>query len=211
MSTYNHYKQRYDHMIHHYQAHLCEGYVEKHHITPRCLGGSDDIDNLVLLPLRAHYLAHYMLTKMYPDNNKLYHAFAAMARQSKNHQRHFTSKQYEKMKKARSSAMTGVPRPEHVKQKLRKPKSTRENYSKPKSDLHRSNISQALTGTKKTTNHIANMVASRRAYNEARTASFLSKKQEIVLDYQKSGLTRKEYSLQHCINYNTLKRYLKQD
>lgn len=211
MSTNNHYEQRYNRLIHHYQIHLCEGYVEKHHITPRCLGGSDSIDNLVLLPLRAHYLAHYILTKMYPDNNKLYHAFAAMSMKNANHQRHFTSKQYEKMKKARSSALTGVPRPEHVKQKLRKPKSTRKNYSKPKSDLHRSNISQALTGIKKTTIHVANMIASRKAHNEARTALFLSKKQEILLDYYESGLTRREYSEQRGINYNTLKRYLKQD
>jgi hypothetical protein len=148
---------------------------------------------------------------MYPDNNKLYHAFAAMSMKNANHQRHFTSKQYEKMKKARSNALTGIPRPEYVKQKLRKPKSTRENYSNPKSDSHRNNISRATKGRKKTASHVANMVASRKAHNEARTALFLSKKQEIMLDYQKSGLTRKEYSLQRCINYNTLKRYLKQD
>lgn len=41
---------------------------EKHHIFPRSLGGKDDEDNLVLLTFREHFLAHYLLYKIY--NNK---------------------------------------------------------------------------------------------------------------------------------------------
>ena len=37
---------------------------EKHHIIPKSLGGSDDIDNLVKLSLRDHYVCHLLLTKM---------------------------------------------------------------------------------------------------------------------------------------------------
>lgn len=44
------------------------GYSEKHHIVPKCLGGSDDKFNLVVLTAREHFLAHYLLTKIYPDN-----------------------------------------------------------------------------------------------------------------------------------------------
>lgn len=34
-----------------------EGYSEKHHIIPSCLGGSDDAKNLVLLTLREHFIS----------------------------------------------------------------------------------------------------------------------------------------------------------
>ena len=40
-----------------------EGYYEKHHIIPRCLNGSNDKDNLVLLTAREHYLCHWLLWK----------------------------------------------------------------------------------------------------------------------------------------------------
>lgn len=37
---------------------------EKHHITPRSLGGANNKDNLVNLSLREHYVCHLLLTKM---------------------------------------------------------------------------------------------------------------------------------------------------
>ena len=53
-------------------------YYAWHHILPRCIGGSDDLDNQVLLKGREHYLAHYLLTKIYSDNLKLLYAFKMM-------------------------------------------------------------------------------------------------------------------------------------
>jgi len=41
------------------------GYVEKHHILPKSLGGSDDLKNLVTLTAREHFLAHLLLAKHY--------------------------------------------------------------------------------------------------------------------------------------------------
>lgn len=51
-----------------------EGYVEKHHILPRCLGGVDNAENLVDLYPEEHYLAHLLLCKIYPGNQKLLYA-----------------------------------------------------------------------------------------------------------------------------------------
>jgi hypothetical protein len=42
-----------------------EGYVERHHILPRALGGSDDSSNLVALTAREHFVAHVLLAKIY--------------------------------------------------------------------------------------------------------------------------------------------------
>ena len=45
-----------------------EIYYETHHILPRSLGGDDSDENLVLLTYREHYLAHFLLWKIF--NNK---------------------------------------------------------------------------------------------------------------------------------------------
>jgi hypothetical protein len=39
------------------QAHEIIGYVERHHIIPSCLGGSNTSDNIAFLTPEEHYLA----------------------------------------------------------------------------------------------------------------------------------------------------------
>lgn len=51
-----------------------EGYFEIHHIAPRCMGGSDDKENLVMFTAREHFIAHILLWKIYPSNSNLFHA-----------------------------------------------------------------------------------------------------------------------------------------
>lgn len=40
------------------------GYTEKHHIIPRCMGGTDEATNIVKLSARQHFVCHLLLTKM---------------------------------------------------------------------------------------------------------------------------------------------------
>lgn len=47
------------------------GYNEKHHILPKCMGGTDDKSNLVLLPVRYHIMAHLLLLEAYPNIVKI--------------------------------------------------------------------------------------------------------------------------------------------
>ena len=54
-------------------------YYEKHHVIPRCLGGTDTKDNLVLLTAEEHWLAHLLLVKIHPGNDKLIFACQAMS------------------------------------------------------------------------------------------------------------------------------------
>lgn len=42
-----------------------DGYREIHHIVPRCMGGLDDDNNLVLLTAKEHYLCHGLLFEIY--------------------------------------------------------------------------------------------------------------------------------------------------
>jgi hypothetical protein len=43
-------------------------YYERHHIVPKCLGGSNEKTNIVKLTAREHYVAHQLLAKIYPDH-----------------------------------------------------------------------------------------------------------------------------------------------
>lgn len=78
------------------------GYVEKHHITPKCLGGNDTPDNLVYLTAREHFICHLLLTKMVDKNSQNYykicHAFLMMLLSGKDHSRHITSRSFEHLR-----------------------------------------------------------------------------------------------------------------
>lgn len=54
------------------------GYVEKHHIIPRCMGGSDDADNIVPLTPEEHYVCHQLLVKLHPNHLGLRRAVKMM-------------------------------------------------------------------------------------------------------------------------------------
>ena len=56
-----------------------EEYHETHHILPRCLGGKNDKGNLIDLFAREHFIAHKLLAKENPDNNKLTYAWWIMS------------------------------------------------------------------------------------------------------------------------------------
>jgi len=61
MNKYTHW---YNQIISNAQNRVAEGYVERHHIQPRSLGGADTADNLVELTAREHFVCHWLLTKM---------------------------------------------------------------------------------------------------------------------------------------------------
>ena len=64
----------YDNLIDRGRKRILTEYKEIHHIKPRCLGGPDDTLNLVELTPEEHLIAHLLLVKMYPGNNKLVYA-----------------------------------------------------------------------------------------------------------------------------------------
>jgi hypothetical protein len=72
------YKKIYDSLIDRGKNRELIGYVEKHHIVPRCLGGSNDKTNLVKLTAEEHYVAHQLLVKIYPNNHLLVKAASMM-------------------------------------------------------------------------------------------------------------------------------------
>lgn len=60
-------------------------YFEKHHIVPKCLGGTDDTNNLVLLTAREHFVCHKLLTITQRGNRKIALAFHRMCFGKRSH------------------------------------------------------------------------------------------------------------------------------
>lgn len=55
-------------------------YYEAHHIVPKCLGGTDDKSNIVLLTAKEHFVAHRVLIRVYPGDSKIAYAYIMMCR-----------------------------------------------------------------------------------------------------------------------------------
>jgi hypothetical protein len=91
-----------------------ETYIERHHVIPRSLGGTNDKDNLVRLTAREHYIAHLLLWKMKlpgEANMKMVHAFNQMCimKPTKNHPGYkVSSRLFEKVKLERSAHLKTI-------------------------------------------------------------------------------------------------------
>jgi hypothetical protein len=59
------YQKIYNQLITRAQGRKIEGYVEKHHILPRCMGGSNDPSNIAILTAREHFVAHMLLWRIH--------------------------------------------------------------------------------------------------------------------------------------------------
>jgi hypothetical protein len=95
------YQKIYNQIIERAKTRQLEGYKEKHHIIPKCLGGSNDKENLVELTAREHFLCHMLLCEIYPKENKLKYALFLMSvgkRKNKNNTYKPSSRVYSRLK-----------------------------------------------------------------------------------------------------------------
>jgi hypothetical protein len=84
------------------------GYSENHHIIPKCIGGTDDKNNLVLLTAEEHFLAHVLLIKIYPNEDGLVVAVSKMCQgRLGSRKRKLYGWLKERFSKIQSSRMTG--------------------------------------------------------------------------------------------------------
>jgi len=72
------YQLHYDRLIERSKHRVLTEYSERHHIIPRCLGGTDDKSNIAVLTAEEHFVAHQLLVKMYPGNRDLVYATQLM-------------------------------------------------------------------------------------------------------------------------------------
>lgn len=100
------YVQIYDRLIQRALQRIPEGYVERHHIIPRCMGGDDDNTNLVALTPEEHFLAHILLVKIHPDHRNLIFAVQKMTQgRSRNKMYGWLKRRFsEEMKRSQSGS-----------------------------------------------------------------------------------------------------------
>ncbi|WZE64481.1 putative homing endonuclease [Escherichia phage Ge15] len=127
-------------------------YKETHHIIPRCMGGSDDKENLVELTGREHFIAHWLLCKIY-DTPGLKKAFGLMCLTGKNRSYKISSQLYELGRRRLSEAAIGrevsIETREKISRALKGRKFTKEHLArmrKPKTEEAKKNIAAAKVG-----------------------------------------------------------------
>lgn len=84
---------------------LSAEYLETHHIIPRCLGGTDAHENLIQLTPEEHYIAHQLLTRIYPNNKKIIFAAHMMTVGLRAHRK---NKAYGWLRKKMSETSSGA-------------------------------------------------------------------------------------------------------
>jgi hypothetical protein len=75
--------------------------IEKHHIIPKSLGGTDDESNIALLTPKEHFICHKLLIKITEGEarRKMAYALWSMTRSSTKHSRKLNSTDYDYARK----------------------------------------------------------------------------------------------------------------
>jgi len=157
------YKKIYESIIHRGKNRKLNTYKEKHHIIPKCMGGSDDDTNLVELTAKEHFICHLLLCEIYPNENTLKSARWAMTcLKSKNHNRKYivSSSQYDRIKNEMALLKKGVKRSDEVKEKI-------------------SNFRKGITHSEETKKKISDKMKNRVQSEEHKLNQSLSKKGQI--------------------------------
>lgn len=150
------YRLHYDRLIERakHRSILPGVYFERHHIIPKCLGGSDNLENLVDLFPEEHFVAHQLLVKIYPDNLKLVYATHMMTISTDKQIRN--NKLYKWIRNKCSQARKGVPKTDQHKRNMslcRTGKSNEKIKGIPKTPEHRLKMSKAKLNIPKSEEH----------------------------------------------------------
>jgi hypothetical protein len=159
------YKLQYELLV----AKACDrklsGYSERHHVVPKCMGGSKAKENTVQLTPEEHYVAHQLLVKIYPKHNGILWSACAMTNNGSRTQRSnrlygwlrrlFAVRIAESNRGQKRSAETikklaaaHVGRVYKKRTEETKKKMSLASKGKPKSTEHRAALSKAKTGLK---------------------------------------------------------------
>ena len=145
------YQKIYSQIIERAQRRQLEGYVEKHHLVPKCLGGSNSKDNIVELTAREHFICHMLLCEIYPNSNKLKYALYLMnigKRKHKDANYQISSRTYERLKFEHSLFMSGNKNNLNNKHTEETKRKIGEANKKPKSEEHKQKIANNITRNK---------------------------------------------------------------
>lgn len=162
---------------------IVDEYFEKHHIIPKCVGGTDDDLNIIDLYPAEHYIAHKLLALENPDNSSLIYAWNMMSRID---DKYITEDEYEQLKINFSNTVS-----KNNSKRLNKShwytdginevynEICPDGYHEGRSDKSKSKISNTLTGTilpREVKDKISEMSKLNRWYNNGEIEVFVKEK-----------------------------------
>lgn len=159
------YKKWYDNIIKKAKTRTLEGYSENHHIIPKSLGGSDDLNNIVSLTAREHFICHILLIKFTTgqDRHKMLHAGILMKSTNRYQNRYINSRLYETIKKEYSEHFSKMQKGENNTFYGKKhSQETRKKMSEAKLKLHNSDWVNPHIGMKRSEETKRNISLSKR-------------------------------------------------
>jgi len=145
------YGKIYEQIITRAKNRILSSYKEKHHIIPKCLGGTNKKENIVELTAREHFICHLLLTKIYNDNNKLNYALWAMVNQNNPKQKRIykiSSRLYESLRREHSNRVSLSNKLRTISEKT-KEKISKANKGKKRSEETKNKMSINRTGKKR--------------------------------------------------------------
>lgn len=110
----NKYTKWYFQLLENSKTKIYTGYIEKHHIIPKSLGGSNDKNNIVKLSAKEHFICHLLLVKMTDkdDKKKMIYALHRMSySMSANQKRITNSREFNLVRNIISRGFTGEGNP----------------------------------------------------------------------------------------------------
>ena len=124
-------------------------YYERHHIIPKCMGGSNDKSNLVLLTALEHLRAHLLLPEMVDEKRvkyKLACALNRMMQTSSTHKRAGVLQFYSVARRKFSELRKGIKHTDEAKAKI---SAAHKGRTKTDTEEWKSQISASLMGRKR--------------------------------------------------------------
>lgn len=184
-------------------------YHEKHHIKPKCMGGTNDEGNLIDLYAREHFEAHRLLALENPENDGLTYSWWMMTH-GKNQDRitHIvTAEEYEEARIAFSKSKKGVSLSKETRNKISEAKMGEKNanYGKPCPEETKIKISIANKGK-----HYISEEAKEKLRQVNKSGNSPNARKVIRLYDNKIYSCAKDASEENNINYKTFTRHCRQ-
>jgi len=189
--------------------------IEKHHIVPKSMGGSDHTSNIVKLTTREHFVCHMLLVKFVKfekDRRRMLHALGKFVQNGQGQSRILTSRHYEVARNAIISAKVGVPRSEETKRKISESLKGNVPWIKGKSGDPRlrcstekkKRISKALIGRKRSAETCEKISKSKKGHTAGMTGKAHSEETRQLMSKNMKGKRGPQKRLTQCPGCNKL-------
>lgn len=167
------YKSIYDQLIERAKTREeLQGYTERHHIIPISIGGPNESSNIVVLTGREHFIAHWILVKLYPTNSSIIYAFWMMSCRFKQ----YSSRAYQEAKEMHILNHTGFKHSDETKRHISEIRKKQGNNWKGKH--HTEEAKENISFWRKNENRIVNPVTEKHRRDGISKSSLGKKKSE---------------------------------